>query len=102
MQSLTIMPRRDTNENWIRIDPIPKDKEICVVYPTSSSYSTLYKIGNGCSRYSYLPFVSLEKALEEGLIYADDKVIKLKGFVNQVEEKEESNEQVYCPTEFVW
>lgn len=99
MKPITIKPRSDTEENWIKNNPILEQNEICIVY--TKSYGAAYKIGNGCSHYNHLPFVSLERVLEEGLMYVSNSnmIVRFKGFIK---ETEETNEQVHCPREFIW
>lgn len=97
MKSLTIIPRHDTEEKWEEINPIPKEREICVVY--TQWCGTKYKLGDGKTHYSLLPFVTLENMLENGCMFVDSYIVKLKGFTKEIEE---TNEQVYCPREFIW
>ena len=97
MKSLTIIPRRDTEEVWEENNPIPKEREICIIY--TKWCGTKYKLGDGKTPYSLLPFVTLENMLENGCMFVDSYIVKLKGFIK---ETEETNEQVYCPREFIW
>lgn len=91
------MPRRDTEEKWEENNPIPKEREICVVY--TQWCGTRYKLGDGKTPYLYLPFTTLENILENGIMYTSSTNVILKGFIK---ETEETNEQVYCPGEFIW
>ena len=97
MKSLTIIPRCDTEEKWEEINPIPKEREICIVY--TQWCGTKYKLGDGKTHYSHLPFTTLENVLENGIMYASPTNVVFKGFIKEIEE---TNEQVYCPGEFVW
>ena len=63
--------------------------------------STMYKKGNGNSRYTELPFLPLEEVLEYGVMYSNGITVKVRGFFNK-NVWEENEEQVHCPREFVW
>lgn len=97
--AVTAYPRRDTEENWIKYNPILKKDEICVVYTNYAG--TMYKKGNGNSRYTELPFLPLEEVLEYGVMYSNGITVKVRGFFNK-NAGEQNEEQVYCPGEFVW
>ena len=91
------MPRRDTEEKWEENNPIPKEREICVVY--TQWCGTRYKLGDGKTPYLYLPFTTLENILENGIMYTSSTNVILKGFIKEIEE---TDEQVHCPREFIW
>lgn len=63
---LTILPRRDTEENWLTANPVLRDKEFIVCV---SKDLVRYKLGDGASYYKDLPFVNLFEALIFGIIY---------------------------------
>ena len=83
---LTILPRRDKEQNWIRENPILRQKEICVVY---SDEGTKYKLGDGKTDYIHLPFTSIEIALEQGVMYTPNRLVRVKGFTKDYECKKE-------------
>ena len=83
---LTILPRRDIERNWIQKNPILRQKEICVVY---NNKTTKYKLGDGKTDYIHLPFASIEKVLEEGVMYSPNHLIRVKGFTKDYECKKE-------------
>jgi hypothetical protein len=65
--NLTILPRRDLEENWLTENPVLRDKEFIV----SVDKDTIrYKLGDGKSNYIDLPFMDLFDALTQGSIYA--------------------------------
>lgn len=97
MRPITIIPRSDIEEKWEENNPILKKQEMCVVYTQWNG--TMYKLGDGKTPYSFLPFVTLEDMLENGYLFADSYAIKLKRFTKEIEE---TDEQVYCPREFIW
>lgn len=97
--AITVYPRHDTEENWIKGNPILKKDEICVVYTNYAG--AMYKKGNGNSRYNELPFLPLEEVLEYGIMYCNGITVKVRGFFNK-NVGEQNEEQVYCPGEFVW
>ena len=96
MQPLTILPRRDTEENWEITNPVLKKGEMCIVY--SQWNGTMYKLGDGETPYSFLPFVTLEDMLENGCLFTNSYKIKLKGFIKE----KRNNEEIHCPREFIW
>lgn len=63
---LTILPRRDLEENWLTENPILRDKEFIVCV---SKDLIRYKLGDGVSCYKDLPFTDLFEALMFGSIY---------------------------------
>lgn len=85
-RSLTILPRRDKEQNWIRKNPTLRQKEICVVY---TDEGTKYKLGDGKTNYIHLPFVSIETVLEQGVMYAPNYLVRVKGFTKDYECKKE-------------
>lgn len=64
--SLTIRPRCDTENEWIKYNPVLKDKEFVV---SINKDGARYKIGDGTSEYDELQFVPLEMAITNGIIY---------------------------------
>lgn len=65
--NLTILPRRDLEENWLTENPVLRDKEFIV----SIDKDTIrYKLGDGKRPYIDLPFMGLFDALMSGSIYA--------------------------------
>ena len=44
LHPLTILPRRDTEEEWEKKNPVLRQVEICVVYTRKGAK---YKLGNG-------------------------------------------------------
>ena len=97
MRPLTILPRRDTEENWEITNLVLKEGEMCIVYTQWGD--TMYKLGDGKTPYSFLPFVTLEDMLENGRLFTDSYTVKLKGFTKEIKE---TNEEIHCPREFVW
>lgn len=65
--NLTILPRRDIEENWLTANPVLRDKEFIVCV---SKDLIRYKLGDGVSCYKDLPYTSLFEALMFGSIYA--------------------------------
>ena len=63
---LTIRPRCDTENEWIKCNPILKYREFVVSVDKNGAR---YKIGDGISKYDKLQFVSLEMAITNGIIY---------------------------------
>ena len=63
---LTIRPRSDTESAWVKHNPVLKLKE-CVVSICENRLK--YKVGDGVTNYTELPFVTLEYALLNGGIY---------------------------------
>ena len=63
---LTIRPRCDTENEWIKYNPILKYREFVVSVDKNGAR---YKIGDGISKYDKLQFVSLEMAITNGIIY---------------------------------
>lgn len=72
INSLAILPRRDFEENWLKNNPILKEREIAV---SIDKDTICYKVGDGESSYSALPFVDLFKAITLGYVYLPDKMI---------------------------
>lgn len=97
MKSLIIMPRRDTEEKWEEDNPILKEREICIVYTQWRGIE--YKLGDGKTHYSHLPFTTLENILENGVMYTNSTNIVFKGFIKI---PEETNERAYYLKEFAW
>lgn len=64
---LTILPRRDLEENWLAENPVLRDREFIVCV---SKDLVRYKLGDGVSCYKDLPFTNLFEALMFGSIYA--------------------------------
>lgn len=85
LRPITILPRRDQEQTWIRENPVLKWLEICVVY---TEQGTKYKLGNGQTDYIHLPFVSLYAAIERGVMYVGDRVYRVKGFVDDPQKKQ--------------
>lgn len=65
--NLTILPRRDLEENWLTENPVLRDKEFIV---SIDKGIIRYKLGDGKSAYIDLPFMDLFDALMSGSIYA--------------------------------
>lgn len=63
---LTIRSRCDTENEWIKHNPVLKYKEFVV---SVDKNGVRYKIGDGISKYDKLQFVSLEMAITNGIIY---------------------------------
>lgn len=84
---LTILPRRDKERNWIQKNPILRPREICVVY---NNKKTKYKLGDGKTDYIHLPFASIEKILEEGVMYSPNRLVRVKGFIKDYKYKKEN------------
>lgn len=63
---LTIRPRCDIENEWIKYNPVLKYKEFVVSIDKDGAR---YKIGDGISKYDKLQFVSLEMAITNGIIY---------------------------------
>ena len=61
---LTIRPRCDTENEWIKYNPVLKYREFVVSVDKNVAR---YKIGDGISKYDKLQFVSLEMADGEPL-----------------------------------
>ena len=97
MTPITVLPRRDTEENWETTNLVLKEGEMCVVY--TQWCGTMYKLGDGKTPYSLLPFVTLENMLENGCMFTNSYTVKLKGFIKEIEE---TNEELHCPGEFIW
>ena len=62
----TIRPRCDTENEWIKYNPVLKYREFVVSVDKNVAR---YKIGDGISKYDKLQFVSLEMAITNGIIY---------------------------------
>ena len=77
---LTILPKRDTEEEWERKNPVLKQIEICVVYTKEGA---TYKLGNGVSSYKDLPFTTLEDVIENGIMYTESRLIRVRGFTKE-------------------
>jgi hypothetical protein len=65
--NLTILPRRDLEENWLIENPVLRDKEFIV---SVCKGTVKYKLGDGKSNYTDLPFTTLFEAIMFGIIYA--------------------------------
>lgn len=65
-RGLTIIPKCDLEEAWLEVNPILKDREIVV---SVDKNEIGYKLGDGKSCYSDLPFVDLFKAINLGYVY---------------------------------
>lgn len=63
---LTIQLRRDTRQEWDRENPILRQKELVAVLDEND---VKFKLGDGKSKFSELPYVSLEYGLQRGFIY---------------------------------
>ena len=63
---LTIRPRCDTENEWMKYNPVLKYREFVV---SVDKNGVRYKIGDGISKYDKLQFVSLEMAITNGIIY---------------------------------
>jgi hypothetical protein len=70
--TLSIRPRRDYEEKWLENNPVLKEKEMVV---SINKDTICYKLGNGKSSYSELPFVDLFKALMLGYVYLPESTI---------------------------
>jgi hypothetical protein len=68
--NLTILPRRDLEENWTLKNPILREKEFAV---SVDKDIIKYKLGDGKSCYTDLPFTNLFDALMLGIIYSPAK-----------------------------
>lgn len=66
-KTMTIIPKRDTRQNWIKHNPVLNDKEYAVVY--INKWLTMYKIGDGKRTFKKLPYRSLKHCVENGYIY---------------------------------
>ncbi len=63
---LVIVPRHDLEDNWLRSNAVLRDKELVV----SIDKDTIgFKLGDGNTCYSELPFVELFRAIMLGCIY---------------------------------
>lgn len=89
---LTVNMRSDTYKRWHKLDPVPKNGEICCV--VLGRTLTLYKIGDGVNKFSKLRYVKLDQALRDGYIYGS-YVSKRTGVVDIVVEINDSTESVY-------
>lgn len=77
----TLLPRRDFEEEWERINPVLKDKEICVIY-SSWTKSITYKLGDGKTPYLKLEYATLEEVLKSGVLYTDTASFKIRGLIS--------------------
>lgn len=66
-KNITIIPRRDTRQNWINLNPVLKEKEFIVV--DIGKNLRLYKIGDGIHNYKQLPFRSFKYCMTHGYSY---------------------------------
>ena len=73
MTTITVVPRRDTNKNWCKQNPVLDDKEFVIVH--IGKYLRLYKLGDGVRTYKKLPFRSWKYCLENGYFYGTVKHI---------------------------
>lgn len=80
LRPLTILPRRDTEEEWEKKNPVLKQVEICVVYTKKGAK---YKLGNGESTYKELPFTTLEDVIENGVMYSSNRMARIRGFTKE-------------------
>ena len=67
-KSITVVPRRDTLDNWNKLNPVPNDKELCVVLTKSNKCK--YKIGDGITPFKKLRYVKKISDINELLVYA--------------------------------
>ena len=67
-RSITVVPRRDTLDNWNKLNPVPKDKELCVVLTKSNKCK--YKIGDGITPFKKLRYIKKISGINELLAYA--------------------------------
>lgn len=65
--NLKIIIKHDTEERWRDNNPVLRECEIATAI---NSHSIGYKVGDGIRKYSELPFVELQDALSNGVIYA--------------------------------
>lgn len=54
-----VLLRRDTEENWNKYNPILKKHEIVKIFLNNNE--SKFKVGDGISKYSELPFVEGDK-----------------------------------------
>lgn len=70
--TLTILPRHDTEDNWLQYNPVLKEREFVV---SIDNDMIGYKLGDGKSQYSELRFVDLFRAITLGYIYLPQQEI---------------------------
>ena len=66
LRELTVLPRQDLEENWVKNNPILKDKEFVI---SIDENIIGYKLGDGEHCYSDLTFVDLFKGIMLGRVY---------------------------------
>lgn len=66
LQNVKISLRTDVLSNWTSSDPILKDGELVVVNDISANI-TRFKVGNGVSSFSQLPFINQNKVITDHL-----------------------------------
>lgn len=64
LQNVKISLRTDSLSNWIAENPVLNDGEFAIVNDISASL-TRFKVGNGLSTFSQLPYVNQQKVITE-------------------------------------
>lgn len=79
-EQVIIKPHGDSLDNWKNENPILRKNEITVAY-SEHTEAPFYKLGDGIHHYQDLPYVTIDRALEYGIIYTYGVQVKMEGFI---------------------